>query len=176
MSINTGGETAITLQTANEDDTRAVAARLAAALTGGEVIGLRGDLGAGKTVFVQGLACGLGACEPATSPSFVIVHHHPGRLHLFHVDLYRLTTGEVEELGLEELIAPDAVVAIEWSERLPARLRGALWLEVALAFGPGERERTLTLRIARAGESDLAQRISRALLPRPVPNPEAPGR
>jgi len=145
MRIEPGGETTITIHTTDEAETRAIAARLAAELSGGEIIGLRGDLGAGKTVFVQGLACGLGSCEPATSPSFVIVHQYPGRLCLCHVDLYRLDSEQAEGLGLDELIAPDAVIAVEWSERLPAWLRRRLVLDIAIEFGPSENQRTFRI-------------------------------
>lgn len=81
---------------------------------------LRGELGAGKTTFVRGLARGLGA-DPAavTSPTFVLLTSYPGRLTLHHADLYRLAGGGDErELGLEELPGPRGVLAVEWAERL----------------------------------------------------------
>jgi tRNA threonylcarbamoyladenosine biosynthesis protein TsaE len=154
MRIEPGGGTTITIQTTDEAETRAVAARLAAELAGGEVIGLRGDLGAGKTVFVQGLSCGLGSREPATSPSFVIMHQYTGRLRLCHVDLYRLDVEQAEALALEEFIAPDTVIAIEWSERLPARLRRRLFLDIAIEFGAGENERVFRLSCLEASYAD----------------------
>lgn len=102
-----------------EEDTEALAGGLAGLLRAGDLVLLRGDLGAGKTAFVRGLAAGLGI-EPGevNSPTFVIVQEYPGRLLLRHVDLYRLEPGrEVDELGLDEL-RDGAVVAVEWAERL----------------------------------------------------------
>ncbi len=76
---------------------------------------------------MQGLAAGLGSPEPATSPSFTLVHEHRGRLLLYHLDLYRLTPADLAEAGIEDLLRSDAVVAVEWAERLPKALRtGAL--------------------------------------------------
>src|SRR5215831_15928097 len=90
------------------------------ALRGPAIFLLRGDLGVGKTVFAKGMAAGLGI-DPAdvTSPSFTLVNVHEGRLRFYHVDLYRLDSGSTGGLGLDEMFEePDAVVAIEWAERL----------------------------------------------------------
>ena len=99
-----------------------MAERLAAGFRGGEVVLLSGELGAGKTTFVRGLARGLGADpEEVASPTFVLLTRYPGRLVLHHADLYRLRGGGDErELGLEELPGPGGVLAVEWSERLAA--------------------------------------------------------
>jgi len=97
-----------------------VAETLATGFRGGEVVLLSGELGAGKTVFVRGLARGLGA-DPGevSSPTFVLLTSYPGRLTLHHADLYRLRgDGDDAELGLEELPGSDGVLAIEWAERL----------------------------------------------------------
>ena len=105
--------------TDSEEGTEAAGERLGASLTPGSVVLLYGDLGAGKTAFVRGLARGIGA-DPAdvTSPTFTIVQEYAGPgLTLYHVDLYRLEEREVEDLGLEELVLGDGVVAIEWAER-----------------------------------------------------------
>ena len=108
--------------TASEAETSAAGERLAASMDAGAVILLYGDLGAGKTAFVRGLARGLGAPdEEVTSPTFTIVQEYPGRVTLFHVDLYRLEEREVDDLGLEELVLGDGVVAIEWAERWRGR-------------------------------------------------------
>jgi tRNA threonylcarbamoyladenosine biosynthesis protein TsaE len=158
MRIDADGDKAIAVATATADETRAVAAGLARELRGGEVLGLRGDLGAGKTVFVQGLACGLDSRDPVTSPSFVIIHEYHGRLRLHHVDLYRLGCEHVDDLGLDELIEPDALVAIEWSERLPERLRRLLTLEIVIECGAGESERRICICApARAGAGRIRQ-------------------
>lgn len=95
---------------------------LARQIEDGQLIVLEGDLGSGKTVFVRGLAAGLGiAPEDVWSPSFTLVHEYKGgRLPLYHVDLYRLETPEeTATLGVEELLDTGAVVAVEWGERLP---------------------------------------------------------
>jgi tRNA threonylcarbamoyladenosine biosynthesis protein TsaE len=97
-----------------------VAEAMGAAFHGGEVVLLSGELGAGKTAFVRGLARGLGADpEEVTSPSFVLLTAYRGRLVLHHADLYRLRgDGDERELGLEELPGPGGVLAVEWAERL----------------------------------------------------------
>ncbi len=85
------------------------------------IIALTGDLGTGKTAFVQGLAKGLGVSEKyyITSPTFTLVNEYPGRRRLFHVDLYRIEHApELAEIGLEEILREDAVIAIEWAEKL----------------------------------------------------------
>ncbi len=116
--------------TRSENETERLAAELGARLRGGEVVLLEGELGTGKTVFVRGLARGLGVqVEDVTSPTFVLLTSHPGRLTLYHADLYRLRgDGDEQELGLEELPGPGGVLAVEWAERLasapwPRRLR-----------------------------------------------------
>ncbi len=108
--------------TNSEEETSAVGERLAASLRPGDVILLYGELGAGKTAFVRGLARGLGAsAEDVSSPTFTLIQEYPGRLRLYHVDLYRLEPQEIPDLGLEELVLGDGVVAIEWADRWPGR-------------------------------------------------------
>ena len=108
--------------TDSEEATSAAGERLARTLTAGDVVLLYGDLGAGKTAFVRGLARGLGApVEEVSSPTFTLVQEYQGRLPLYHVDLYRLEPAEVDDLGLEELVAGDGIVAIEWAERWRGR-------------------------------------------------------
>lgn len=110
--------------TCTANATRELGRVLAARLEPGDVLCLRGELGAGKTTFIQGLAEGLGVTDPATSPSFTILHEHHGRLHFYHLDLYRLAPRDLADIGIEEILAAEAVVAIEWAERLPAELCG----------------------------------------------------
>ena len=106
--------------TRSEQETAGLAAALASRFTGGEVVLLSGDLGAGKTVFVKGLARGLGIdTGDVVSPTFVLLTRYRGRLTLHHADLYRLSGGGDErEIGLEELPGADGVLAVEWAERL----------------------------------------------------------
>ncbi len=106
--------------TASEAQTETLAEELAASFRGGEVVLLTGELGAGKTAFVRGLARGLGVPpEIVASPTFVLLTAYAGRLKLHHADLYRLRgDGDDAELGLEELPGPGGVLAVEWAERL----------------------------------------------------------
>ncbi len=106
---------------ATAEATRDLGEALGRCASPGTVFALTGDLGAGKTVFVQGLAKGLDVPPSVyvTSPTYTLINEYPGRLTLFHVDLYRLAGGEdLDELGLEEILYGDGVVAIEWPDRL----------------------------------------------------------
>jgi tRNA threonylcarbamoyladenosine biosynthesis protein TsaE len=112
--------TARTFTSSSESETRSIAVALAAELAPGSVLLLSGDLGAGKTAFVRGLAEGLAIDSgEVTSPTFTLVHEYRGgRLPLIHVDLYRLDRADLDEIGLDEDLAAKGVVAIEWAERL----------------------------------------------------------
>jgi tRNA threonylcarbamoyladenosine biosynthesis protein TsaE len=117
-----------TVRTESEEDTRRVASALARGLRPGSVILLHGDLGAGKTAFVRGLAEGLGLDDdPVSSPTFTLVHEYRGgRVPLYHADLYRLQDGAgLDDLGLDEA-ADEGVLAIEWPERLSRPVPGAI--------------------------------------------------
>jgi tRNA threonylcarbamoyladenosine biosynthesis protein TsaE len=128
------------VESQSETETIATARELAASLAAGAVVLLHGDLGAGKTVFVRGLAEGLGV-EPdaVSSPTFTIMQEYRGgRLPFFHVDLYRLDDPrEIEDLGLDE-IAADGVLAIEWAEKLRRPVRGAVHVRIE-PTGDGQR-------------------------------------
>src|SRR5712691_10866989 len=116
------------LVTATEEETQAAGRELASTLEAGDVLLVSGDLGAGKTTFVRGLAEGLGVNPgDVSSPTFTLVHEYRGgRLTLYHADLYRLERAASEDLGLEELVGDRrasslqkrAVLAIEWPDRL----------------------------------------------------------
>jgi len=102
-------------------ETQKLGQTLGAGIQQAVIIALTGDLGSGKTAFVQGLARGLDVSEKyyITSPTFTLVNEYPGRHPLFHVDLYRIEHApELEEIGLDEILQEDAVIAIEWAERL----------------------------------------------------------
>jgi tRNA threonylcarbamoyladenosine biosynthesis protein TsaE len=123
----------VTHTSKSEDDTRAIAAALAPSLAPGAVILLSGDLGAGKTAFVRGLAEGL-ALDPdeVTSPTFTLVHEYRGgRLPLIHVDLYRLDRADLDEIGLDQDLAAKGVTAVEWAERLTRPMSGAVVVKIS---------------------------------------------
>ena len=126
-----------TLTTHSEAETSAAGRELARTLSSGSVVLLFGDLGAGKTAFARGLAVGLGI-DPGevSSPTFTLVQEYRGgRLPLYHVDLYRLKSIEVDDLGLEELTIEGGVTAIEWPDRLPRPLDGAIIVRIELGDG-----------------------------------------
>jgi len=118
--------------TRSDEETQAVAHYLAAQLVPADVLLLSGNLGAGKTTFVRGLASGLGIDpDQVTSPTFTLVHEYRGgRLRLYHADLYRLDKAATADLGLEELGVADGVLAIEWPDRLAHALPGALHVDI----------------------------------------------
>ena len=120
--------------TRSEGETAAIARSLAADLEAGAVLLLSGNLGAGKTAFVRGLADGLGM-DPGevSSPTFTLVHEYRGgRLTLYHVDLYRLDRAATDDLGLDELGVADGVLAIEWPDRLTHALDGARFVSIEI--------------------------------------------
>lgn len=128
--------------TRSEAETAALAAEIAGGFGGGEVVLLTGELGAGKTAFVRGLARGIGVDpEEVASPTFVLVTSYPGRLALHHADLYRIgREEEIDELGLEELPGPGGVLAVEWADRL-ARVPWLRSLRVTLEHAGDDRRR-----------------------------------
>jgi tRNA threonylcarbamoyladenosine biosynthesis protein TsaE len=123
--------------THSEEETAAAGRELARTLRSGAIVLLSGDLGAGKTAFVRGMAEGLGI-DPAevTSPTFTLVQEYRGgRLPLYHVDLYRLKPAEVDDLGLDEMTLARGVTAIEWPDRLPRAFEGAIAVRLELGDG-----------------------------------------
>jgi len=125
-----------TVITRSVEETIRLGARLGCLLEPGSFIALSGELGSGKTQFAQGIAAGLGldSAYPVTSPTFTILNEYPGRLTLYHFDLYRLGgADEVMDLGFEELFYGDGVCVVEWMERLGDHLP-AQRLEVMLSY------------------------------------------
>ena len=114
--------------TASEEETVGAGEQLGASLRPGDVVLLTGQLGAGKTAFVRGLARGVGAApDDVSSPTFTLIQEYRGgRATLHHVDLYRLQAAEVADLGLDELVSGDCIVAIEWAERWDERPADAI--------------------------------------------------
>ena len=128
------------------EETEALGARLARALGPGAVVAFTGDLGAGKTAFVRGLARGLGIPDRVTSPTFTIVNEYEGgRLPLFHFDLYRLgCADELFDIGWEDYLARGGVCAVEWSERMEELLEPGT-IRVDLRRSGGEDQRVITI-------------------------------
>ena len=120
------------VRTAAEEETAAAGERLARTLSAGAVVLLYGQLGAGKTAFVRGLARGLGAVDDeVSSPTFTIIQEYAGtRLTLYHVDLSRLEPKEVDDLGLDDLVEGGGIVAIEWAERWSDRPPSAIEVRI----------------------------------------------
>ena len=114
---------ALDVVTETAEDTRKAAAALAELLVPGDVISLTGDLGAGKTTFVQGAARGLGVTDRVASPTFVLVREYRGDVPVYHVDVYRLDRlQEVIDLGFEDLLDPSGVVFVEWGDAVASLL------------------------------------------------------
>ena len=110
----------MTVRTFSEQETEALGERLARSLPeGGAVVALYGDLGAGKTALVRGMARGLGVKDAVVSPTFTIVNEHAGERELFHFDMYRLSgADELFDIGWEDYLARNGVCAVEWSENV----------------------------------------------------------
>lgn len=123
--------------TDSAETTRSIAAELGASLPADTTLALHGNLGVGKTTFVQGLARGLGISDPVTSPTFNIFTLHRGRTNLLHLDAYRLTSGqEVEDLLLADFMVSPWCLAVEWPEKIADWLpANALHLELGIVAG-----------------------------------------
>ena len=133
------------LRTTSAEETEAAGERLAAALAPGAVVALVGELGAGKTCFIQGLVRGLGATTRATSPTFVLINEYRGRVPIYHVDAYRTQSlVELLELGVPELLQGAGVTVVEWADKL-LPLLPARTIEVRIE-GLGDEPRTITIR------------------------------
>ena len=132
--------------THSPDETRALGRTLAQALQGGAVVAFTGDLGAGKTAFVSGMAEGLGIEERVTSPTFTIVNEYEGgRLPLFHFDMYRLgSADELFHIGWEDYLARGGVCAVEWSENVAEALEEDA-VRVDIARGEDDNSRVIRI-------------------------------
>lgn len=129
----------------SEAETERIGTSLAPQLRAGDVLLLRGELGAGKTALVRGIARGMGVKEMVSSPTFTLMHVYQGCLPLHHLDLYRLADAdEFEAAGLGDALGGEAVAVIEWPEMAEEALP-EVRLSIAIAYGEGETERQLTL-------------------------------
>src|SRR5260370_6403215 len=107
------------IESRSPHETKSWGRRVASLLEGGELLGLIGDLGAGKTCFIKGLARGLNLREEdILSPTFTMIQEHHGRFPLYHIDLYRLEEATLDDMGLREYLFSEGVAAVEWFERL----------------------------------------------------------
>jgi tRNA threonylcarbamoyladenosine biosynthesis protein TsaE len=129
------------ITTNSPEETEALAARLAPRLPDGAVVAFTGDLGAGKTAFVRGLARGMGISERVTSPTFTIVNEYlDGPRPLFHFDLYRLHSAEeLFDIGWEDYLARGGVCAVEWSERAGDALGDCVRVDIRRGERDGQR-------------------------------------
>lgn len=133
-------------RTTGVDATRELAAVVAEQAVAGDVILLAGELGAGKTAFVQGFGAALGVAEPITSPTFTLAHQYEGSLMVHHLDVYRLERmAEMDDIGVAELIDGNGVVLIEWGDAVAPALPND-YLEIAMRYGEGDDDRHLELR------------------------------
>jgi tRNA threonylcarbamoyladenosine biosynthesis protein TsaE len=136
-----------TVVTSSVEQTQAFAAAVASMVAAGDLVLLSGDLGAGKTAFVKGLAAELGVTEPVTSPTFTLAQRYEGTsLTVHHLDVYRLARlSEVIDLAIPELLDGDTVTLIEWGDVIEPALPND-YLEIRFELGDGADDRRLTLR------------------------------
>jgi tRNA threonylcarbamoyladenosine biosynthesis protein TsaE len=132
------------IETSTPEETAAAGERLGRALGPGAVVALTGELGAGKTCFIQGVVRGLGVAAWATSPTFVLVNEYRGRVPVHHVDLYRVDTlAQIEDLGITELFGGEDVTLVEWAEKLgPLLPADAVRVHI---HGVGDQPRQITI-------------------------------
>ncbi len=148
------------VDSSSAEQTQRLGQWLGAELKGGDVIGLAGELGSGKTCLVQGIARGLGVDPglPVTSPTFTLVGEYPGRVRLRHADFYRVESYDrLEDAGFDDLLDSDAVLVVEWPERFPEVLP-AERLEIRIAL-VSETERRLHVEGKGALAAELARRF-----------------
>jgi len=133
------------ITSARPEETEDVGERLGRTLEPGAVVALTGELGAGKTCFIQGLVRGLGVTGRATSPTFVLINQYPGRVPVYHVDAYRTESlTELMDLGLLELLGGGGVTIIEWADKLESLLPPeAIHVHID---GVGDQPRAITIR------------------------------
>lgn len=140
-----------TFNTNSQEETKELGKKVGAKLKYGDIVALIGDLGSGKTTFVQGLAEGIGVSNFVRSPSFTIVNEYSGRIPLYHIDLYRLgNLNELTEIGIEDFFYADGITAVEWAEKaLPLMPHGYILIRF---FYTGENTRRIKVVNIKKGE------------------------
>lgn len=150
----------ITFESTSPDETRRLGRVLGSVAKPGDVFALIGTLGAGKTELVKGVASGLGVADESgvNSPTFVLVNEYDGRLHVYHVDAYRLGgTTELKVIGFEEICQSGGLVVVEWADRVESLIPSrALWTAIEVT---GDRTRRMVL----TGPFDEVKRIESGL-------------
>jgi tRNA threonylcarbamoyladenosine biosynthesis protein TsaE len=150
--------TTFVIESNSTRQTKAWGRRLAALLEGGELLGLIGDLGVGKTCFIKGLAHGLSLREEdILSPTFTMIQEHHGRLPLYHIDLYRLESVGLDDMGLREYLFSDSIAAVEWLERL-REAEELSWLSVKISYA-GANRRTIEFSARGLRYASLVERL-----------------
>jgi tRNA threonylcarbamoyladenosine biosynthesis protein TsaE len=136
----------VVIQTHRASETIRIGKSIGSRLLPGDVVALVGELGAGKTQFIKGLAAGVGIGPPdyISSPSFKLINEYPGKITLYHIDLFRLEgEKEAEELGLEDYFQGRGITAIEWADKIPSLLpEEIVWIEIHYT---GENTRSLEI-------------------------------
>jgi len=152
----------ISCVTRSAASTRSLGGAVAVVASPGDLIALTGELGAGKTAFVQGFAATLGVAVPVTSPTFVLANRYEGRMVVNHLDAYRLSgIVEAHDLALPELL-DDGVTLVEWGDVISAALPGDR-LEIAIGFGAGPDDRTVELAARGPSWLDRSAALGRAV-------------
>ncbi|MCF8061509.1 MAG: tRNA (adenosine(37)-N6)-threonylcarbamoyltransferase complex ATPase subunit type 1 TsaE [Deltaproteobacteria bacterium] len=149
------GNKKVTYSTASPRETVELGRRLGRLLNPGDVVGVTGPLGSGKTWFAKGVGIGLGVPEETviTSPSFALVNEYPGRVTFFHMDLYRMAgLDEALSAGLEEYLHTDGVALVEWADHCPGLVPARALLVTVVISGPEQRTIALSGENPRAGE------------------------
>ena len=132
------------------EETIELGRKIGSKLKGGEIIGVCGELGSGKTHIIKGIAAGAGAedSKRVTSPTFVIVNEYTGRLDIYHIDAYRLnSTEEFEMIGFDDYCDGESVVVIEWADKIESALEGTDYIRIELLHA-GESRREIHMRNA----------------------------
>lgn len=155
----------LVLESKSPDQTREFGTRLGEKFKGNAVISLDGDLGAGKTHFIQGLAIGVGVCDRVVSPTYTIICEYEGSIPLVHMDLYRLEgLSDLEELGLEDYFYDNVVTAIEWGTRAKELLpEDFLSIHISHPQGGDKNNRLILIEAIGARYVELVKELGREL-------------